>query len=404
MDSITQLTLGAAVGEAVLGRKVGNRAMLWGAIGGTLPDLDVFSSLVADPMSGLAFHRAITHSFTYAVVTPLLLGWLLSRIYDPDRRKYWPRDFLLAGAGLMALLIIGAAVMPMPAPTAIKIALTVGAVMLFFPLAAGLREQWRRRPSTNGTVAWQGWAWLLFWAILTHPLLDACTTYGTQLFQPFADTRVSLNNISVADPFYTLPFLLCVLIAMVMTRRTPRRRLVNWIGIGISSAYMLFTFYNKWRVDQIFEKSLQEQGITYHRMMTMPTILNNILWQGIAEGDTAYYRGLYSLLDSRPRVLEFDVIPKGHHLLAGHETDRAMRIIRWFSDEYYNVLRRKDGALQINDLRFGGISDKLRDESDYVFKFIVEQNQEEWDARESREQPRDFNKAWHDFWQRVGGI
>ena len=41
MDSLSQLVLGAAVGEAVLGRKLGNKAILWGAIGGTIPDLDV---------------------------------------------------------------------------------------------------------------------------------------------------------------------------------------------------------------------------------------------------------------------------------------------------------------------------------------------------------------------------
>lgn len=404
MDSITQLTLGAAVGEAVLGRKAGNRAMLWGAIGGTLPDLDVFSHLVADPMSGLAFHRAITHSFAYAVITPMLFGWLLSRLYDPSMRKFWWRDFSLISAGLLTLLAIGALVMPIPAVTALKIALTVGGAMLIFPLAAGLREQMRSSAPSNGNASWQGWALLFFWAIFTHPLLDACTTYGTQLFQPFADTRVSLNNISVVDPLYTLPFLLCVLIALFMTRNSSRRRFINWLGIGISSAYMLFTFYNKWRVDHIFEKSLHEHGIAYHRMMTMPTIFNNILWQGVAEGDTAYYRGMYSLLDKQPRVLEFDTIPKGHKLLAGHEEDRAMKIISWFSDGYYNVLRRKDGALQINDLRFGGISDKLRSESDYVFKFIVEEKPGAWDAHESREQPPDFGKAWREFWQRVRGI
>ncbi|MEL6140713.1 MAG: metal-dependent hydrolase, partial [Bacteroidota bacterium] len=55
MDSLTQIVLGAAVGEATLGRKVGNRAMLWGAIGGTIPDLDVFANLATDPVSSLAY-------------------------------------------------------------------------------------------------------------------------------------------------------------------------------------------------------------------------------------------------------------------------------------------------------------------------------------------------------------
>ena len=44
MDSLTQIVLGAAVGEAVLGKKIGNWAIFWGAIAGTVPDLDVFLS------------------------------------------------------------------------------------------------------------------------------------------------------------------------------------------------------------------------------------------------------------------------------------------------------------------------------------------------------------------------
>ncbi len=31
----------------------------------------------------------------------------------------------------------------------------------------------------------------------THGLLDACTSYGTQLFWPFSNERVSWNNISI---------------------------------------------------------------------------------------------------------------------------------------------------------------------------------------------------------------
>jgi len=42
MDSLTQIVLGGAIGELVAGRKMGNRAVLWGAIAGTIPDLNVF--------------------------------------------------------------------------------------------------------------------------------------------------------------------------------------------------------------------------------------------------------------------------------------------------------------------------------------------------------------------------
>ena len=65
MDSISQLTLGAAVGEVVLGRKVGNKAILWGAIGGTIPDLDVLSAAFMDTIDQLIIHRGFSHSIFF---------------------------------------------------------------------------------------------------------------------------------------------------------------------------------------------------------------------------------------------------------------------------------------------------------------------------------------------------
>ena len=58
MDSITQIVLGAACGEAILGKKIGNRALLFGAIGGTIPDLDVFIGklLFNNEIDSMAFH------------------------------------------------------------------------------------------------------------------------------------------------------------------------------------------------------------------------------------------------------------------------------------------------------------------------------------------------------------
>ena len=61
MDSLTQIVLGAACGEAILGKKIGNKALLFGAIGGTIPDLDVFiGRLIHDSdIDVMLFHRQI---------------------------------------------------------------------------------------------------------------------------------------------------------------------------------------------------------------------------------------------------------------------------------------------------------------------------------------------------------
>lgn len=343
MDSLTQITLGAAVGEAVLGRKVGNKAILWGAIAGTIPDLDVAANFFTDEITALAFHRGISHSFFFAALAPFLLAW-------------------------------------------------------------GTYHLYKRRGEYSNRASYLEWVQLFFWAIITHPLLDSCTTYGTQLFQPFWDYRVAFNNISVVDPLYTLPFLVCVVLAMRFSRTHPRRALYNKLGLGLSSAYLLLTFAVKWHVDRVFERSLQEQSITYDRYMTSPTIFNNILWQGIAEGDTAFYHGMYSLFDRKASVEAFSVLPKNHHLLKGHETDRDIHILRWFSDGYYNVLVLPDGSMQLNDLRFGALSGRFKKSTDFVFRFVLYHENGELKARQSREGMEAGAEVFRAFAARIRGV
>lgn len=80
MDSLTQIVLGAAVGEAVLGKKVGNKAMLYGAIAGTIPDLDTFASAFTDTITAIEIHRGFTHSIAFSILFAPVFGWLISKI------------------------------------------------------------------------------------------------------------------------------------------------------------------------------------------------------------------------------------------------------------------------------------------------------------------------------------
>ena len=81
MDSLSQIVLGAAVGEAVLGRRIGNRAMIWGAVAGTIPDMDVLGQYFLSELDNLAFHRGISHSLVFCVVGALVFGWVTDRLY-----------------------------------------------------------------------------------------------------------------------------------------------------------------------------------------------------------------------------------------------------------------------------------------------------------------------------------
>ena len=96
MDSVTQIVLGAAVGEVVLGKKVGNKAMLYGAIAGTIPDLDVLASHFTDTVSALRMHRGFTHSLVFSTFFAPIFGWLVSRYEKYDDFKSWSWMFFWA--------------------------------------------------------------------------------------------------------------------------------------------------------------------------------------------------------------------------------------------------------------------------------------------------------------------
>jgi hypothetical protein len=81
MDSFTQIVLGAGVGELVLGKKVGNKAMLWGAVAGTIPDLDVFYRFFTDPLNAMLNHRGFMHSIVFCALFAPVLGWIISKLY-----------------------------------------------------------------------------------------------------------------------------------------------------------------------------------------------------------------------------------------------------------------------------------------------------------------------------------
>lgn len=88
MDSLTQIVLGAAVGEAVLGKKVGNKAMLWGAIAGTIPDLDVLNKLFFDSVTSNEMHRGFSHSIVFSLIFAPIFGWLIFKLYN-GKKATW---------------------------------------------------------------------------------------------------------------------------------------------------------------------------------------------------------------------------------------------------------------------------------------------------------------------------
>lgn len=342
MDSLTQIVLGAAVGEATLGKKVGNRAALWGAIAGTIPDLDVFMNFFQGELQSLITHRGVTHSIVFSILMAPVLGWLISWIYKGKRGS--PRD----------------------------------------------------------------WTKLAFWALFTHPLLDCFTTWGTQLFYPFTDYRVAFNTIFVVDPVYTLPFMLCLIVALFLSRESRARRIWTWVGITISSFYLLITVTNKLVVDAVFTNALHTQGKSVYQFSTYPSPLNNLLWYVVAEEPSGFDIGYYSLLGDQDNI-DFSYIPKNHKLIDNDSTTQDNYVIdrlKWVSKGQF-ALEQSGDTLLWHDLRFGVQNLFMKDFSpvkpSFTFK-VYKENGEYVEISQGRPDTENFNsEAFQLFWDRIMG-
>ncbi|MCP9237931.1 metal-dependent hydrolase [Lewinella sp. JB7] len=381
MDSLTQVVLGAAVGEAVLGRKLGNRAMLWGGIAGTLPDLDVLSGLVTDPMSALAYHRAFTHSLPFALLAGPLIGWTVHRLHaDPPGGRRWVYTL---GSILAFWLLLTAGSFAMPIPVygvpgiaAIVTAAFAGMCMIVGWWSLRVQHSQARNHEKSRTHVNPGrgqWILLFFLAIVTHPLLDCFTAYGTQFFEPFRATRVAWNTISVVDPLYTLPFLLLLVLAARSGRGTRERHKLNTAGLLVSSAYLILTAVNHFNVRNVLEGTIADRNVVAQRMLQGPTLGNNLLWTGLAQSGTdTFYVGDYSLLDKERTFEPLLRIEGRHDLLAPFHGDRELDILRWFSNDIYSVTPVGGGRVQLNDLRYGLIGDDPDDPTSYLFSWQID--------------------------------
>lgn len=83
MDSITHIAVGACMGEAFLDRKLGKKAMLWGALAQSVPDIDFIASFWMNTSSNLLAHRGFTHSFLFVIIIAVLFSLLAERWHRP---------------------------------------------------------------------------------------------------------------------------------------------------------------------------------------------------------------------------------------------------------------------------------------------------------------------------------
>jgi inner membrane protein len=105
MDSFTHLFLGGCLGHVALGKRAGRKAIWWGALADTVPDLDIFSGLFVHPVDALLIHRGITHSILFAILFSLTGSLILARLYKKDKIP-WRSWCLVLALGTSSHLFI----------------------------------------------------------------------------------------------------------------------------------------------------------------------------------------------------------------------------------------------------------------------------------------------------------
>ena len=214
----------------------------------------------------------------------------------------------------------------------------------------------------------KGWLLLVFLALVTHPLLDCFTVYGTQVFLPFSDLPVGWPTIFVIDPAFSAPLAVGVGAALVLRRERGLGHRLNAVCLGLAVAWLALTVAIKAHVGRVTEASLAATPAAPAagavRYFTTPTPFNVVLWRAVAmTGDGRYLEGYYSLLDPEPAVA-FVSRPAGHELLEPLRREPPVARVAWFSRGFFAGRALGNGEIAISDLRMG-FGDQL------AYSFVV---------------------------------
>lgn len=300
MDSLTQIVLGSTVAALAVPAAQRRKALLAGAVIATLPDLDSL------PMLFLGGSDPVTLMTSHRGPSHSLL--------------------VLPWVALLLWLLL----------------------------------RWCWRPVREAPRAWLA---AILLTLLTHPLLDALTVYGTQLLWPLPTSPVMWSSLWIIDPLYTLPLLFGVIAATVYGPRLPARRWL-WAGALLSSAYILWSLAAKAMVESEVRAVLQEQGMQNAAHFSVPLPLNTFLWQIVVMTDDGYLMAERSLLaDHKP--LQFRHYASDTQAMAqALPVVPALQRLQWFNRGFMGARIDTEQRLIVSDLRMGLAPD-------FSFQFVV---------------------------------
>jgi inner membrane protein len=329
MDSLTQIVLGGAVAAAIAPARHRRAALLAGAALGTLPDLD---------------------SLPIALLTD-----------DAVARMTWHR-----GASHSLLIL---------------------------PLAAWAIWAWCRHRGGRVAESPVRWWWAILLALVTHPLLDAFTVYGTQLLWPLPVRPAMWSSLFIVDPLYTVWLLLACIAAFVLRERVAAQRALL-AGLALSTAYLGWSLAAKAMVEGEAQRALAALGLADAPRFSTPTPLNTVLWRVVAMTPSGDVEGFRSLADEGR--MTFTGYPSNVQALAEARAVPAVARLSWFNHGFMRA-QVVGNELLLSDLRMGS-------EPDYIFRFAVAERGSAWRPIPPRQVEgelsagRNLSLTWRRMW------
>ena len=293
MDPLTQGVVGVTATQIVSSRKEKLLAALLGFFSGMAADLDVLISSSTDPLLALEYHRHFTHSL-----------------------------FFIPFGGLIC------------------------AVAFYYLI-----------PSIKRKLSFQRVYVFCVLGYATHAALDACTTYGTQLFWPFSNVRVAWNVVSVIDPLFTLP--LIVLLLFSFFKGSHKLAVIAFV---YAFAYMGWGLIQNQRAEKLAYELAHSRGHVPINLGVKPSMANLITWKSVYEYDNRYYVDAVRVLASH-RIIEGSSTEKlnvGLHfpwLDLNSQQAKDIERFRWFSNSH--VALDPNNSYRIIDIRYSLLPNEM---------------------------------------------
>ena len=195
-----------------------------------------------------------------------------------------------------------------------------------------------------------------FLGYATHGLLDACTSYGTQLFWPFSNERVTWNNISIVDPLFTVPILIFVGIAI-----KTRKRVFSYFAIGWIAFYLSLGFVQYERALSAAKELANSRGHNAERLTLKPSFGNIILWKSIYQHEETFYVDAIRTVESSSwcsgeSIRIFDYQYHLPNLDKESQQKRDIERFRWFSQDYLGF---NEDLNLVTDIRYSMIPNQI---------------------------------------------